>query len=162
MCQEPRRVRNQIFHNNGDRVVKSAQVQSCRYTGIYTQPLLQGLTPALPHSLGEYQGRKVQLLSGFPAHPSHTDLVYEEHVVSWEFTLTCWWIPHNRNKWQLSRQLQDLAGPWDVGIVLLDHACWKRKNKIMSLQGRFLWANQSDRTRWQTWIGILGGSSEGP
>lgn len=113
--------------------MKPARVQSCRYTGIYTQPFLQGLTPALPHPLGEHQGRKVQLLSGFLAHPSHTDLV-------WEFILTCWWIPRNRNKWQLSRQLQDLAGPWDVGIVPLDHACWKTKTKIMSLRGRFLWA----------------------
>lgn len=70
-----RQVRNQIFHNNGDGVVQPARVQSCRYTGIYTQPCPQGLTLAFHPSLGEYQGMKVQLLSGFLAHPSHADLV---------------------------------------------------------------------------------------
>lgn len=58
--------------------------------------LRQGLTLAFHLSLGEYQGMKVQLLSGFLAHPSHADLVQqrcgfgrEEHVLSWEFILTC-------------------------------------------------------------------------
>lgn len=67
--------RTQIFHNTGDSAVKPARVQSCRHTGIYTQPLLQGLIPAFPHSLGGYQGTKVQGLPGFPAHPSHADPV---------------------------------------------------------------------------------------
>lgn len=55
-------VRTQIFHSKGDSAVKPAQIQSCRHTGIYTQPLLQGLTPALPHCPGEYQGMKVQVV----------------------------------------------------------------------------------------------------
>lgn len=43
-------VRNQIFHNNGDSTVNPDHIQSCRYIGIYTPPLLQDLT--LPFALG--------------------------------------------------------------------------------------------------------------
>lgn len=90
-----RQVRTQIFHNNRDRVVKPARVQSCRYTEIYTQPLLQGLTllPVLTLLAGtrEWRFRVSQVF-----HHRQLTLILMSRAMGlegsnrWEFTLTCW------------------------------------------------------------------------
>lgn len=72
------------FHNNGDNIVKPAQVQNCRHAGIYTQSLLQDLTPpfalVVSHTSCARNGEKQTLLR----------VMLKSHRLLWKNPIFCW------------------------------------------------------------------------